>query len=130
VTSIHPYLGEGGDGGLDARHRALDKVVAVPTVRGGLSQSTQRGNPASDIEETRRQLDAGAVVLEQSTNPAGFFNGMKQRYPPRDVLNAAAVRAAALPDGSVNSDLVDATLFGVLAAVLCAGTMQATLPPP
>jgi hypothetical protein len=55
---------------------------------------------------------------------------MKQRYPPRDVLNAAAVRAAALPDGSVNSDLVDATLFGVLAAVLCAGTMQATLPPP
>jgi hypothetical protein len=37
--------------------------------------------------------------------------------PPRDVLNAAAGRSAAPPDGGVNSDLVDATLFGVLAAV-------------
>ena len=60
---------------------ALDKVAALkPRFVSACHKDTRRGNPASDIEGTRRYLDAGAVVLEQSTNPAGFFNGMKQRY--------------------------------------------------
>ncbi|MFG2733135.1 hypothetical protein [Streptomyces canus] len=95
VTSLHQYLGEGRDGGLDAWHRALDKVAALkPRCVVASHKDTQRGNPASDIEETRCYLDAGAVVLEQSTNPAGFFNGMKQRYFER--VNPWAIWLSAL----------------------------------
>ncbi|WP_328980146.1 hypothetical protein [Streptomyces canus] len=41
-----------------------------------------------------RYLDAGAVVLEQSTNPAEFFDAMKQRYPER--VNPWAIWLSAL----------------------------------
>jgi hypothetical protein len=54
----------------------------------------QRGDPASDIDETRRYLDAGAVVLEQSTNRVDFFHAMKQRYPER--VNPWAIWLSAL----------------------------------
>lgn len=94
-NNVHQYLGEGRDGGLEAWHRALDKVAALkPRFVVAGHKDTQRGNPASDIEETRRYLDVGAVVLEQSTNPAEFFNAMKQRYPER--VNPWAIWLSAL----------------------------------
>jgi hypothetical protein len=57
-------------------------------------KDTQRGSPASDIDATRRYLDAGAVVLEQSPNPAEFFHAMKQRYAER--VNPWAIWLSAL----------------------------------
>jgi glyoxylase-like metal-dependent hydrolase (beta-lactamase superfamily II) len=94
-NNVHQYLGEGRDGGLDAWHRALDKVAALkPRFVVASHKDTQRGNPASDIEETRRYLDVGAVALEQSTNPAEFFSAMKQRYPER--VNPWAIWLSAL----------------------------------
>jgi glyoxylase-like metal-dependent hydrolase (beta-lactamase superfamily II) len=94
-NNVHQYLGEGRDGGLDAWHQALDKVAALkPRFVVAGHKDTQRGNPASDIEETRRYLDIGSVVLKQSTNPAEFFNAMKQRYPER--VNPWAIWFSAL----------------------------------
>lgn len=94
-NNVHQYLGEGRDGGLDAWHRALDKVAALkPRFVVASHKDVQRGNPASDIDETRRYLDAGAAVLEQSTSPAEYFNAMKQRYPER--VNPWAIWLSAL----------------------------------
>jgi glyoxylase-like metal-dependent hydrolase (beta-lactamase superfamily II) len=94
-NNVHQYVGEGRDGGLDAWHRALDKVAALkPRFVVAGHKDTQRGNPASDIEETRRYLDVGAAVLEQSMNPGDFFHAMKQRYPER--VNPWAIWLSAL----------------------------------
>jgi glyoxylase-like metal-dependent hydrolase (beta-lactamase superfamily II) len=94
-NNVHQYLGEGRDGGLDAWHRALDKVAALkPRFVVASHKDTQRGNPASDIGETRRYLDVGAAVLEQSADPAQFFHAMKQRYPER--VNPWAIWLSAL----------------------------------
>ncbi|MEV7734607.1 hypothetical protein AB0O75_21445 [Streptomyces sp. NPDC088921] len=57
-------------------------------------KDVQRGNAASDIDETRRYLDVGAAVLDQSTSPAEYFNAMKQRYPER--VNPWAIWLSAL----------------------------------
>jgi len=94
-NNVHQYLGEGRDGGLDAWHQALDNVAALkPRFVVAGHKDTQRGNPASDIEETRRYLDIASVILEQSTNPTEFFNAMKQRYPER--VNPWAIWLSAL----------------------------------
>ncbi|WP_433919017.1 MBL fold metallo-hydrolase [Streptomyces canus] len=94
-NNVHQYLGEGRDGGLDAWHQALDKVAALqPRFVVASHKDTQRGDPASDIDETRRYLDAGAVVLDQSTNRVDFFHAMKQRYPER--VNPWAIWLSAL----------------------------------
>jgi glyoxylase-like metal-dependent hydrolase (beta-lactamase superfamily II) len=94
-NNVHQYLGEGRDGGLEAWHQALDKVAALnPRFVVAGHKDPQRGNPASDIDETRRYLDDGASVLEQSTNRAEFFHAMKQRYPER--VNPWAIWLSAL----------------------------------
>lgn len=94
-NNVHQYLGEGRDGGLDAWHRALDKVAALkPRFVVASHKDIQRGNPASDIEETRRYLDVAAVVLQQATTPAEYFDAMKQRYPER--VNPWAIWLSAL----------------------------------
>ncbi|MFD7815768.1 MBL fold metallo-hydrolase [Streptomyces sp. NPDC059785] len=94
-NNVHQYLGEGRGGGLDAWHLALDKVAALkPRSVVASHKDTRRGNPASDIEETRRYLEVGASVLERSTDRAQFFNAMKQRYPER--VNPWAIWLSAL----------------------------------
>jgi glyoxylase-like metal-dependent hydrolase (beta-lactamase superfamily II) len=94
-NNVHQYVGEGRDGGLDAWHQALDKVAALkPRFVVAGHKDTRRGNPASDIEETRRYLDIGAVILGQSTNRGDFFHAMKQRYPER--VNPWAIWLSAL----------------------------------
>ncbi|GAA4024668.1 MBL fold metallo-hydrolase [Streptomyces plumbiresistens] len=94
-NNVHQYLGEGRDGGVDAWHQALDKVAALkPRFVVASHKDIQRGNPASDIEETRRYLDVAAVVLQQATTPAEYFDAMKQRYPER--VNPWAIWLSAL----------------------------------
>ncbi|WP_405512477.1 MBL fold metallo-hydrolase [Streptomyces canus] len=94
-NNVHQYLGEGRDGGVDAWHQALDKVAALkPRFVVASHKDIQRGNPASDIEETRRYLDVAAVVLKQATTPAEYFDAMKQRYPER--VNPWAIWLSAL----------------------------------
>ncbi|GCB43235.1 hypothetical protein [Streptomyces sp. NL15-2K] len=80
---------------MDAWHQALDKVAALnPQFVVASHRDTQRGNPASDIEETRGYLDVAAVVLKQATNPAEYFNALKERYPER--VNPWAIWLSAL----------------------------------
>ncbi|MFJ7217465.1 MBL fold metallo-hydrolase [Amycolatopsis sp. NPDC098790] len=94
-NNTHQYLGEGRDGGLDAWHRALDKVAGLqPRFVVAGHKDARRGDPASDIDETRRYLDTAAAVLEQTDDRAGFFTVMKQRYPDR--VNPWAIWLSAL----------------------------------
>ncbi|MCX4705473.1 MBL fold metallo-hydrolase [Streptomyces sp. NBC_01373] len=94
-NNVHQYLGEGRDGGVDAWHQALDKVATLkPRFVVASHKDIQRGNPASDIEESRRYLDVAAVVLKQATTPAEYFDAMKQRYPER--VNPWAIWLSAL----------------------------------
>src|SRR3954471_3475770 len=77
--------------------------TAVPGA-GRTGVSARRASPSGAAHERRPARSA----------PSGRHRGL----PLRDVLNAAAGRTAAPPDGEVNSDRVDAMPFGVLAAVL------------
>jgi glyoxylase-like metal-dependent hydrolase (beta-lactamase superfamily II) len=94
-NNVHQYLGEARDGGVEAWHRALDEVAALePRFVVAGHKDTRRGNPASDIEETRRYLDVAGEILERSTNRADFFEAVKRRCPER--VNPWAIWLSAL----------------------------------
>jgi glyoxylase-like metal-dependent hydrolase (beta-lactamase superfamily II) len=83
-NNVHQYVGEGQDGGLDAWHRALDAVAALqPRFVVAGHKDTSRGDSPSDIDETRRYLDAAAAVLETTSDAAQFFTALKAQYPDR-----------------------------------------------
>jgi hypothetical protein len=63
----------------DARRVAAGTVV--PGVAG--HKDPQRPDLASDIDETRRYLDATASIIEKSDDRAGFYASVKAQYPDR-----------------------------------------------
>ncbi|MEV7076309.1 MBL fold metallo-hydrolase [Streptomyces sp. NPDC093990] len=83
-NNVHQYVGEGRDGGLEAWHRALDAVADLhPRFVVASHKDTRRGDSASDIDETRRYLDAAASVLGKASDATQFFNALKEQYPER-----------------------------------------------
>ncbi|WP_306215390.1 MBL fold metallo-hydrolase [Actinoplanes sp. RD1] len=83
-NNVHQFVGEGRDGGLDAWHRALDAVAALrPRAVVASHKDTRRPDLPSDIDETRRYLDAAAEVLERATDATSFFHELTKRCPGR-----------------------------------------------
>jgi glyoxylase-like metal-dependent hydrolase (beta-lactamase superfamily II) len=83
-NNVHQYVAEGRDGGLEKWRNAIDQVAALApqhVVSGHKDPS--RPDLPSDIDETRRYLDAAAQVIEQSRDRAGFYAAMTARYPER-----------------------------------------------
>jgi glyoxylase-like metal-dependent hydrolase (beta-lactamase superfamily II) len=83
-NNVHQYVAEGRNGGIEAWHRALDAVAGLSprSVVAG-HKDARRPDLASDIDETRRYLDAAASVIEQSADRAGFYASVRDRYPDR-----------------------------------------------
>ncbi|OQR63401.1 hypothetical protein B6E66_13725 [Streptomyces maremycinicus] len=83
-NNVHQYVGEGRDGGLDAWHRALDIVADLrPRSVVASHKDTRRSDSPSDIDETRRYLEAAAAVLDKASDATQFFNALKEQYPDR-----------------------------------------------
>jgi glyoxylase-like metal-dependent hydrolase (beta-lactamase superfamily II) len=83
-NNVHQYVAEGRDGGLEAWHRAIDQVEALhPRFVVSGHKDPSRPDSASDIEETRRYLDAAAAIIANSSDRAQFYDGVKAAYPDR-----------------------------------------------
>ncbi|SNY53544.1 MBL fold metallo-hydrolase [Paractinoplanes atraurantiacus] len=83
-NNVHQFVGEGRDGGLDAWHRALDRVASLePRFVVASHKDTRRPDLPSDIDETRRYLDAAAEVIDSSADATEFYHALKRRYPDR-----------------------------------------------
>jgi len=83
-NNVHQYVAEAGAGGLEAWHRALDAVAALRPrwVVAGHKDAT-RPDLASDVDETRRYLDAAGEAITSSSGRAGFYANLNRRYPQR-----------------------------------------------
>jgi glyoxylase-like metal-dependent hydrolase (beta-lactamase superfamily II) len=83
-NNVHQYLAEGRNGGIEAWQQALDTVANLSprTVVAG-HKDPQRPDLASDIDETRRYLDAAASSIEKSDDRSGFYARVKAQYPDR-----------------------------------------------
>jgi glyoxylase-like metal-dependent hydrolase (beta-lactamase superfamily II) len=83
-NNVHQYVAEAGAGGLEAWHHALDAVAALQPrwVVSGHKDAT-RPDLASDVDETRRYLDAAGEAITSSSDRAGFYANLNRRYPQR-----------------------------------------------
>jgi len=83
-NNVHQYVAEAGAGGLEAWHHALDAVAALQPRRvvSGHKDAT-RPDLASDVDETRRYLDAAGEAITSSSDRAGFYANLNRRYPQR-----------------------------------------------
>jgi len=83
-NNVHQYVAEGRNGGLEAWHRAIDRVDALrpATVIAG-HKDASRPDAASDIEETRRYLDRAGTIIGQVTDRASFYAAVREAYPDR-----------------------------------------------
>lgn len=83
-NNVHQYVAEARAGGLEAWHRAIDRVEALrPRAVVSGHKDPARADLASDIGETRRYLDTAASIIERSSDRAGFYAAMKEAYPER-----------------------------------------------
>lgn len=94
-NNVHQYVAEGRNGGIDAWQRAIDYVADLKprSVVAG-HKDPRQPDRASDIDETRRYLDAAALIIEKSADRAGFYASMKAHYPGR--LNPWSIWLSAL----------------------------------
>ena len=83
-NNVHQYVAEGRNGGIEAWQRALDTVADLSprSVVAG-HKDPRRPDLASDIDETRRYLDAAALIIEKSADRAGFYASVKAQYADR-----------------------------------------------
>jgi glyoxylase-like metal-dependent hydrolase (beta-lactamase superfamily II) len=83
-NNVHQYVAEAGAGGLEAWQHALDAVAALQPrwVVSGHKDAT-RPDLATDVDETRRYLDAAGAAIGSSSDRAGFYANLNRRYPQR-----------------------------------------------
>jgi hypothetical protein len=83
-NNVHQYVAEGRNGGIEAWQQALDTVAGLSprSVVAG-HKDPRRPDLVSDIDETRRYLDAAASIIEKSGDRAGFYASVKAQYPDR-----------------------------------------------
>jgi glyoxylase-like metal-dependent hydrolase (beta-lactamase superfamily II) len=94
-NNVHQYVGEGRNGGIEAWQHALDLVAALhPGAVVSGHKDPSRPDLASDIDETRRYLDAAAGIIASTSDRAGFFARVMEQYPKR--LNPWAVWLSAI----------------------------------
>jgi glyoxylase-like metal-dependent hydrolase (beta-lactamase superfamily II) len=83
-NNVHQYVAEARNGGLEAWHRAIDRVeVLRPRFVVSGHKDAARPDLASDIEETRRYLEAASTIIEAGSDRAGFYDAVKSAYPRR-----------------------------------------------
>lgn len=83
-NNVHQYLAETPGGGLEAWHRALDQVAALAprhVVAG--HKDAARDDAPTDIDETRRYLDATAKLLEPGPSRDEFYFLVVEAFPER-----------------------------------------------
>ncbi len=83
-NGVHQYLLEGGNGGLDAWLRALDKVAALnpQIVIAGHKNRTLPDDPKT-IDETRHYLIDAKRLLAAKPTPENYYQSMLKLYPER-----------------------------------------------
>jgi glyoxylase-like metal-dependent hydrolase (beta-lactamase superfamily II) len=89
-NGVHQYLAEGGNFGLDAWVRAVDKVAALrPRAVVAGHKNRARADDPRILEETTEYLLTAQQLLAEKPSAAAFIDAMWNRYPDR--LNPATV---------------------------------------
>ncbi|MCC3769605.1 MBL fold metallo-hydrolase [Streptomyces sp. UNOC14_S4] len=83
-NGVHPYILEGGDGGLDAWLKAIDRIAALQprAVVAGHKDRNRPDDPAV-LDETRQYLRDARRLLAQKPGPHDFFDRMMQLHGDR-----------------------------------------------
>lgn len=83
-NGVHQYLLEGGNGGLQAWVKAIDKVEALKPriVIAGHKQKNRADDPVI-LEQTRQYLLDAIELLARKPTPREFFDKMMELHPDR-----------------------------------------------
>lgn len=83
-NNVHQYLAETPDGGFEGWLKALDAVAALePRYVVAGHKDARRDDAPSNIEETRRYLEATRHLLESRPTREEFFRRTLELYPER-----------------------------------------------
>ncbi|MEU3752883.1 MBL fold metallo-hydrolase [Streptomyces olivoreticuli] len=83
-NGVHPYILEGGDGGLAAWLEAIDRIAALRprAVVAGHKDKNRADDPAI-LEETRQYLRDAQRLLAEKSAPREFFDRMMRLHGDR-----------------------------------------------
>ncbi|GAB2719770.1 MBL fold metallo-hydrolase [Kitasatospora kifunensis] len=83
-NGVHPYILEGGDGGLIAWLAAIDRIAALkPRAVVAGHKNRDRADDPAILEETRQYLRDAQRLLTEKPSPREFFDAMLQLHPDR-----------------------------------------------